>query len=31
MVNSAEPDETQQNAVSDQGLHRLLTECSIKI
>ena len=28
---STDPDLTPQNAASDQGLHRLLTECSIKI
>ena len=29
--NSADPDQIPQNADSDQGLHRLLTECSIKV
>ena len=29
-VNSAYPDQTPQNAASDQGLHCLLTECPIK-
>ena len=28
--NSADQDQTPQNAVSDQGLHCLLTVCSIK-
>ena len=27
---TADPDQTQQNGASDQGLHCLLTECSIK-
>ena len=31
MVNSANPDQAQQNVASDQGLNCLLTECSIKI
>ena len=30
-ANSAEPDQTPQNAASDQALHYLLTEGSIKI
>ena len=30
-ANSADPDQTPHNVVSDQGLHCLLTECSIKI
>ena len=30
-MNSAEPDQTPQNAASEQGLHCLLTECSIKV
>ena len=30
-LNSAAPDQTPQNAASDQVLHCLLTECSIKI
>ena len=30
-ANSADPDQTPQSAASDQGLHCLLTECSIKI
>ena len=30
-VNSAEPDQTQQNAASDQVLHCLFTECTFKI
>ena len=29
--NSADPDQMPQNVVSDQGLHSLLTERSIKI
>ena len=28
---SANPDQMPQNAASDQGLHCLLTECSVKI
>ena len=28
-ANSADPDQTPQNVASDQGLHRLLTACSI--
>ena len=31
VLNSAGPDQTQQNAASDQGLHSLLTEGFIKI
>ena len=31
IASCAEPDHTQQNAASDQGIHYLLTECSIKI
>ena len=31
MVNSADPDQTKQNAASDKGLHCLLTEYSNKI
>ena len=30
-ANSADPDQTPQNATSDQGLHCLLTEYSIRI
>ena len=30
-ANSADPDQKPNNQVSDQGLHCLLTECSIKI
>ena len=30
LTNSADPDQMPQNAVSDQGLHRLLIEISIK-
>ena len=30
-ANNADPDQTLQNAASDQGLHCLLTESSIKI
>ena len=30
-ANSTDPDQTPYNVVSDQGLHCLLTECSIKI
>ena len=30
-TNSADPDQTPQNAVSDQGLHCLFKECSIRI
>ena len=30
-ANSADPDQTPQSVASDQGLHCLLTECSIKI
>ena len=30
-ANCAEPAQTPQNGVSDQGFCRLLTECSIKI
>ena len=29
-ANSADPDQTPHDAVSDQDLHYLLTECSIK-
>ena len=29
-ANSEDPDQKPHNAVSDQGLHCLLTECSIK-
>ena len=28
-ANSADPDQTPQNVASDQGLHRLLSACSI--
>ena len=28
-INSGDPDKTPQNAASEQGLHCLLTECSI--
>ena len=31
LANSADPDLKLHNAVSDQDLHYLLTECSIKI
>ena len=31
VANSADPDQTPQNTASDQGLHCLLTYCSIKI
>ena len=31
LTNSADPVQTSQSAVSDQDLHCLLTECSIKI
>ena len=30
-ANSADPDQTPHNATSDQGLHCLLIDCSIKI
>ena len=30
-ANSADSDQLQQNAASDQGLHCLFTECSIEI
>ena len=30
-ANSVDPDQTPQNVASDQGLHCLLTECSVKI
>ena len=29
--NRADPDQTPHNAASDQGVHCLLTECSIRI
>ena len=31
LANSVEPDQTPQNAVSDQVFHCLLTECPIKM
>ena len=31
LANRADPDQTPQNAASDQGLHCLLTACSITI
>ena len=31
LTNSADPDQTPQNAASDQGLHCLLIDCSIRI
>ena len=30
-MNSADPDQTPQNAAPEQGHHCLLTECSIKV